>query len=138
MEISVVLILSFIVLVGLQISVPDGDVEKMADSPGLGCPWCPSPILKIFYGIIQLIGVAFIIIIVLYLTFTEKWWYFLIYLAGLPLSKIVSLLLQIFLVPVYKKYEFRVMYGGLRVKRLVGTLLIICGVLSCVIYYISF
>ena len=136
METSVILLLSFITLVGLQLCVPDGDIEKMADNASLGCPWCPSPILKMLYGIIQLIGVAFIIIMVLYMTFAKDWWYFLVYIGGVILSKIGAIIFHIPLIPLFKKYSMGVMYGGLRVKRFVGCLLVLCCIIMCFICYV--
>ena len=130
METSVILLSSFVALVGLQLSVPDGDVEKMADNGMMGCPWCPSPILKIIYGLSQLAGVAFCLGFAAYLTFAEHWWYLLVYIGGVMLAKVTAILLHIPLLPLFKLCD-EGLFSDLRIKRFVGTLLIWIGFAIC-------
>lgn len=116
---------TFISLVGLQLCVPDGDVEKMADQNPMF--WCSNPLLRILYGFLQLLGVIFVLGFALYLTFSEHWWYILAYLGGVILSKISAYILQIPIALIFSKQIEKDMYGGLKFKRLTGSLLIILG-----------
>lgn len=126
MEISIVLLTCFIALVGLKMcDIEKGTVEDFADKPGF-CPWCPSPILKILYGLMQLIGVVFVLGLMLYLTFTEHWWYILVYIGGLVAAIILSFILRILLIPIVKMFSYD-MFRELQVRRFVGTILIIIG-----------
>lgn len=127
MEIITILWTTFISLVGLQLCVPDGDIEKMADqNPRF---WCPNPLLRIIYGLFQLLGAIFVIGFALYLTFTEHWWYILMYLGGAILAKLVSFLLQIPIALIFSKQIQGIMYGSLIYKRLIGTILTISGMI---------
>ena len=47
--VATILFTTFISLVGLQLCVPDGETEKMADKyPSW---WCSNPFLRIIYGL---------------------------------------------------------------------------------------
>ncbi|MCM1293358.1 MAG: hypothetical protein NC111_05895 [Bacteroides sp.] len=129
MDISTILWTTFISLVGLQFCLPDGDGEKMADQTPMF--WCPNPFFRIIYGLFQLVGVIFVIGFALYLTFTEHWWYILIYLAGVLLAKFAALLMQIPIALIFSKQIERAMYGGLIAKRICGTLMIALGIVLC-------
>lgn len=131
MDVTTILYTTFISLVGLQLCVPDGDGEKMADKTPMY--WCPNPFMRIIYGALQLLGVIFVLVFALYLTFTEDWWYILVYLGGVILSKILSFILQISIALIFSKQIERLMYGGLIYKRLFGTLLIALGIVLMVI-----
>ena len=139
MEVSFVILFSFIVLIGLEISVPDGDIEKMGDDPMLGLPWTSSKNLKCFYILGGIIGWIFVIIMAIWLSVAEKWWYFLVYIAGLPLSKIAALILQIplALINSYFAKDPTDLFKSLRAKRIIGTLLIMCSVIACVLYLLN-
>lgn len=127
MEITTILWTTFISLVGLQLCVPDGDTEKMADqNPSF---WCGNPLLRIIYGLFQLLGVVFVLGFALYLTFAEHWWYIIVYLGGAIIAKLVAFLLQIPIVLMFSKQIQGHMYGGLISKRLTGTALIILGLI---------
>lgn len=126
MDVTTILVSTAVSFVGLQLCTPDGEVEKMADSllPNF---WCANPFLRLLYGLFQLLGVIFVLGFAIYLTFTEHWWYFLIYLGGAILAKIVSFLLQIPIALIFSKQIEKDMYGGMKFKRLIGSLLIILG-----------
>lgn len=127
MDITTILWTTFISLVGLQLCVSDGDNEKIADQyPRF---WCPNPILRIIYGLFQFLGAAFVLGFALYLTFAEHWWYILVYLGGAIVAKLVSFLLQIPIALILSKQIQGIMYGGLIYKRLIGTILIILGMI---------
>lgn len=126
MDITTILYTTFISLVGLQICAPDGDVEKMADkTPAF---WCPNPFLRIIYGLLQLLGVLFVLGLALYLTFSTHWWYILVYIGGMILGKIVAFILQIPMALLFSKQIEGTMYGGLIAKRIFGSLLIVTGI----------
>ena len=126
MDITTILYTTFISLVGLQICVPDGDDEKMADkTPDF---WCPNPFLRIIYGLLQLLGVLFVLGLALYLTFSTHWWYILVYIGGMILGKIVAFILQIPMALLFSKQIEGTMYGGLIAKRIFGSLLIVTGI----------
>lgn len=127
METTTILWTTFISLVGLQLCVPDGDTEKMADhNPNF---WCGNPLLRIIYGLFQLLGVVFVIGFALYLIFAEHWWYILVYMGGVIIAKLVTFLLQIPIALMFSKQIQGHMYGGLISKRLIGTVLIILGLI---------
>jgi len=132
MNTSVVLLTCFIALVGLKMcDVEKGTSEAIADMPGL-CPWCSNPILKMLYGIMQLVGCIFVLGLMLYLTFTEHWWYILVYIVGLIAAIILSFVLRLLLMPIVEMFSYD-MFRELQVRRFVGTLLIITGVFSFLI-----
>ena len=134
MDVSFVLLFSFTALIGLEISVPDGDLEKMGDDPMLGLSWTSSKNLKCFYILGGIIGWIFVITMAIWLSVAENWWYFLVYIACLPLSKIAAIIIQIplaFLTSSVAKDPTDLFYN-LRVKRIVGTLLIMCSVIACI------
>lgn len=131
MDISLILLTTFIALVGLQLCVPDGEGEKMADKfPHF---WCENPWLRMGYGLMQLIGVVFVLGMALFLTFTENWWYILVYLCGVIVAKFVALLIQVPIGLLCGNMIEQHMYGGLRIKRLVGTILIVSSLVMCLI-----
>lgn len=124
---------SFIVLIGFEISVPEGD-EKMGDDPRWGCPWTSSTKLKYFYVFGGIIGWVFVITMAIWLSIAENWWYFLVCIACFPLSKIAAIIIEIpwaLLNPSVAKDPTDLFYN-LRVKRIVGTLLIMCSVIACI------
>lgn len=125
MDITTILYTTFISIVGLQICVPDGDVEKMADK--MPSFWCPNPFLRIIYGLFQLLGALFVLGLALYLTLDSHWWYILVYIGGVILGKIVAFLLQIPMALLFSKQIEGVMYGGLIAKRITGSILIVAG-----------
>lgn len=129
MDITTILWTSLVSLVGLQLCLPDGEVEKMADQTPVF--WCPNPFLRMIYGLFQLAGVIFVGGFALYLTFTEHWWYILIYIAGVLVAKLGALLAQIPIALIFSKLIERSMYGGLSIRRLFGTLMIALGIVLC-------
>lgn len=131
MDITTILWTTFISLVGLQLCLPDGEVEKMADQTPVF--WCSNPFLRMIYGLFQLAGVICVIGFALYLTFTEHWLYILVYIAGVLLAKFAALLMQIPIALMFSKQIGRAMYGGLSTKRLFGTLMIALGIVLCFI-----
>lgn len=132
MDVTTLLWTSFVSLVGLQLCVPDGSVEKMADTTDImAFQWCPNPYLRIAYGLCQLLGCCFVLFAGIALTITEHWWYILVYLVGIIIAKIVSMLLIVPLVFLKIDRWFNdFMFSSLQAKRLIGSIIIIFGILS--------
>lgn len=65
----------------------------------------------------------------LYLTFAEHWWYVLVYLGGVIIAKLFAFILQIPIALIFSKQIQGHMYGGLIYNRLIGTVLIILGLI---------
>lgn len=133
MEVTTILWTTFLSLVGLRLCSPDGDIEKMADKiPYL---WCPKPFWRIIYGLFQIIGIVFVLGFALYLTFTHNWWYILVYIGGVLLANVTSILLQVPVALIFLNKAQSNMYGNLVIKRLIGTIMIICGIIICFIIH---
>lgn len=131
METTTILCTTFISLVGLQLCVTDGDVEKLADqNPSF---WCPNSFLRVAFGLFQLLGAAFVLGFALYLSFTEHWWYILVYLVGVIIAKLFAFLLQIPIALMFSKQIQGHMYGSLIYKRLIGTVLILLGMILLIV-----
>lgn len=110
MDSEILLLSSFISLVGLQFCVPKNEFEKLGEAM-----WTNNPLIKIFYGLNQLLGVVFVLGCVGYLTFTQKWWFFLLaYFVGLAVSSFLASLIQHFI-------------DSLFIRRILGTIIIIIG-----------
>ena len=124
MEVSTILICTFIVLVGLQLCLfeaPNGQFEAdLVESF-----WTDNPFLKLFYGLCSLLGVIFVLGFMGYLIFKVHWWYIGVYTVGLLLAKFAAIILKIMLMPVYKLANS--MYREVVVQRVVGMIIIIAG-----------
>lgn len=129
MDISIVLTTAFIALIGeVLCQIEKGTVEEIADMPGL-CPWCESPTLKMLYGMLQIAGVIFVLGITAYLTFTEDWWYILVYLGGRIAASIIVYIIKLLLLPVYKMYSHHMLIH-VKINRCIGSCFILIGILS--------
>lgn len=111
----VLLISTSISLIGLQICLPKDDFEKLDE-----VTWTTSPLLKIIYGIIQLVGVIYILGGFGYLTFFEHWWYFLIYFGAFAIARLMTTISNAII-------------DSLFVRRIIGSIIILCGILILVI-----
>ena len=60
-----------------------------------------------------------------YLVFTEHWWYIGIYIAGLLLAKVAAFVLRLLLIPLYKKVSS--IHAEVVVQRVVGVFIVILG-----------
>ena len=133
MEVSAILISSFVVLVGLQLCVPEtsngkeGEFEKGVIEQF----WTQNPLLRIVYGLCNIFGVVFVLGFVAYLVFTEHWWYIGIYILGLIIARIVAFILRIVLIPLYKKVSS--IYAQVLVQRISGIIIILIGMLLVVV-----
>lgn len=74
MEVSLILWTSFLSLVGLQLCIPENPNGRFEAE--FNERWCThSPLLRMFYGLSNILGALFVLGMVGYLTFTEHWWY---------------------------------------------------------------
>lgn len=125
MDTTVLIICSFISLVGLQLCIPEtpngkfeaGVIEKL---------WTNNPLLRIFYGISNIVGVLFVLGVVGYLTFAVKWWYILVYVGCTILARIIAFILRLTLSPFYKMSNE--IHAHVVVQRIVGPFLILLGI----------
>lgn len=130
MEVVNNLLTIFVVLVGLSLCRLE-ESEKLADSIDM-LWWCHSPLINILYGLIQLIGVVFVIGFVIYLICVH-WWYILVVVGASLLAgigHIVSLLIFLPIMLIWKHFDWGE-YWELRARRFIGTLMIIAGVVLC-------
>lgn len=132
MDVTTLLWTSFVSLVGLQLCVPDGSVEKMADTTDImSFQWCPNPFIRFAYGLCQLLGCCFVLFAGIALTITEHWWYVLVYLVGIIIAKIATIFVLMPLSLVDIEHWFNdPFFGSLQAKRLVGSIIIILGIFS--------
>jgi len=127
MDVSLVLWTSFLALVGLQLCVPEnpnGRFEAEFNERW----WTHNPLLRIFYGLSNILGVLFVLGLVGYLTFTEHWWYIGVYVGGLILAKLIAFLLRLFLYPFYRFSNDIPSFAHIKVQRIAGSLMILVGI----------
>ena len=122
-----ILTASFIVLVGLQLCVPEAPNGKF-EANLIEKYWTDNPLLRIVYGLLNIIGVIFVLGFVVYLMFSEHWWYIAVYIVGLILAKLVAFIFRLILTPCYKKVNS--MYAQVVVQRIVGITFILLGMIS--------
>lgn len=124
MEVSAILFTSFIVLVGLQLCIPETPNGKY-EANLIEKFWTQSPSLRIVYGLSNILGVVYVLGFLVYLVFTEHWWYIGIYIAGLLLAKVAAFVLRLLLIPLYKKVSS--IHAEVVVQRVVGVFIVILG-----------
>jgi len=127
MDVSLVLWTSFLALVGLQLCVPEnpnGRFEAEFNERW----WTHNPLLRIFYGLSNILGVLFVLGLVGYLTFTEHWWYIGVYVGGLILAKLIAFLLRLFFYPFYRFSNDIPSFAHIKVQRIAGSLMILVGI----------
>ena len=90
--------------------------------------WTHNPLLRIFYGLSNILGVIFVLGMVGYLTFTEHWWYLGVYVGGLILAKLIALLLRLLLYPLYRLTNDIPTFAEIKVQRIVGSLMVLVGI----------
>lgn len=124
--------LSFIVLIGLQLCVP----EKISDANGTYKDklaekyWTDNNWLRILYGWSVLLGSLSVIAAAGYLTFAEHWWYILVYIGAIIGSKIGAFILKLGLVVILPPMY---MYDRLKVCRIVGSSIICATIATSII-----
>lgn len=126
METSLVLLTSFVALLGLQMCVPEnpnGRFEAQMNERY----WTQNPLLRIFYGLSNLLGVFFVLGMVGYLTIKEHWWYLIVYLVALPITKILSFVC-ILVISLIWSTDLG-MFSGIKKQRIVGSLVILAAII---------
>ena len=127
MDVSLVLWTSFLALVGLQLCVPENPNGRFEAE--FNEKYCThNPLLRIFYGLSNILGVIFVLGMVGYLTFTEHWWYLGVYVGGLILAKLIALLLRLLLYPLYRLTNDIPTFAEIKVQRIVGSLMVLVGI----------
>ena len=127
MNVSLVLWTSFMALVGLQLCVPENPNGRF-EAEFNEKYWTHNPLLRIFYGLSNILGVIFVLGMVGYLTFTEHWWYLGVYVGGLILAKLIALLLRLLLYPLYRLTNDIPTFAEIKVQRIVGSLMVLVGI----------
>lgn len=127
MAVSLVLWTSFLALVGLQLCIPENPNGKF-EADFNESFWTQNPLLRIFYGLSNILGVIFVLGMVGYLTFTEHWWYLAIYIGGLIVAKLVAFLLRLLLYPLYRLVNDIPTFAEIKVQRIVGSLMVLVGI----------
>lgn len=127
MDVSLVIWTSFLALVGLQLCIPENPNGKFEAELNESY-WTRNPLLRIFYGLSNILGVIFVLGMVGYLTFTEHWWYLAIYIGGLIVAKLIAFLLRLLLFPLYGLSRDIRTFAEIKVQRIVGSILILAGI----------
>lgn len=122
METFSILIASFVVLTGLQLCIPETPNGKF-EADIVEKYWTDNPLLRIAYGLLNILGVIFVLGFVAYLTISKHWWYIAVYIC----AKLIAFIFRILLIPFYKRV--RVMYAQVVVQRVVGMVLILIGMI---------
>lgn len=128
---------SAISLVGLQLCVPLFRINSDLERTLVEQYWTQNPLLRIFYGLSNIIGALFVLVVVGYLTFAENWWWFLVYIGGLVVANGIAFICRILLIPVCKLIDNGDMYLELKVHRITGCILIWIGLITYLIYIIG-
>lgn len=130
MEVTTILITTFVTLVGLQLCIPEAPNGKF-EKDTIEKFWTRSPLLRIIYGLSNVLGAIFVLGFVFYLAFAEHWWYIGVYLGGLLIAKLIAFVFRLMLYPFYKKISS--IYAEVVLQRIVGIVLILVGMALSVI-----
>lgn len=130
MDTPFVLFTSFIALVGLQMCVPEKS-NSGYEAHINELHWTDSPLLRVIYGISNILGVLFVIGTATYLVFTEHWWYIFVYLIAIPIAKFIAFICYLCLLVVWKKNSSNnlEMFDRIRKQRICGILVIITAII---------
>lgn len=131
MDISLILWTSSLALVGLQLCEPENPNGRF-EAKLIEKYWTHNPLLRIFYGLSNILGVIFVLGTVGYLTFTEHWWYLGVYVGGLILAKLIAFLLRLLLYPLYRLSNDFSSFAEIKVQRVVGSLMVLVGIVLLV------
>lgn len=133
MSATLIFWLSFIVLIGNQLCIP----EKISDANGthedkfVEILWTDKYALRRFYGLSYLIGLLLVITSLIYLTFAEHWWYILVYIGSIIGSKICAFIVKLGIVHICNPID--AVYGRLKVCRIVGSSIICATIVISII-----
>ena len=128
MDVSLVLLTSFVALLGLQMCVaenPNGRFEAQMNEQY----WTQNPLLRMFYGLSNIAGVIFVLGMVGYMTISEHWWYLLVYLVALPVAKLLAFICKLGVILLWKKSDNIETLSRIKKHRIVGSLVIIVAII---------
>lgn len=128
MDVSLVLLTSFVALLGLQMCVsenPNGRFEAQEKE----LYWTKNPLLRVFYGWSNITGTIFVLGIVGYLTISEHWWYLIVYLVTLPVTKLLAFICKLVVISLWKKSDDIETFCRIKKHRIVGSLMIIVAII---------
>ncbi len=126
---EVLLLTSFVALLGLKICVPENPNEEFEAQMNERF-WTNNPFLRIFYGLTNIVGVIFVLASVAYLTFVEHWWYFIVYIIALLIAKILALFCVCIISSIGKN---NMGFSCIKKQRIVGCLIIIGAIIFFII-----
>lgn len=124
--------LSSIILVGLQLCIP----EKISDACGTYENhlaerfWTDNIRLRQFYGLTYIIGILLVILSAGYLIFAEHWWYIFAYIGALIGSKICAFIIKFILVIILDPID---LFDRLKVCRIAGSLITCITIIASII-----
>lgn len=124
MDVSLVLLTSFVTLLGLQMCVaenPNGRFEAQMNERY----WTQNPLLRVFYGLSNIAGAIFVLGMVGYLTIAEHWWYLIVYLVALPVAKLLAFICKLVVMFLWKKSDDIETFSRIKKHRIAGSLIII-------------
>lgn len=128
MDTSLVLLTSFVALLGLQMCVaenPNGRFEAQMNEQY----WTQNPLLRIFYGLSNIAGAIFVLGMVGYLTISEHWWYLIVYLVAVPVAKLLAFICKLVIIFLWKKSDDNLeTFSRIKKHRIIGSLIIIAAI----------
>ena len=128
MDTSLVLLTSFVALLGLQMCVaenPNGRFEAQMNEQY----WTQNPLLRIFYGLSNIAGAIFVLGMIGYLTISEHWWYIVVYLVAVPVAKLLAFICKLVIIFLWKKSDDNLeTFSRIKKHRIIGSLIIIAAI----------
>lgn len=128
MDTSLVLLTSFVALLGLQMCVaenPNGRFEAQMNEQY----WTQNPLLRIFYGLSNIAGAIFVLGMIGYLTISEHWWYLIVYLVAVPVAKLLAFICKLVIIFLWKKSDDNLeTFSRIKKHRIIGSLIIIAAI----------
>lgn len=128
MDTSLVLLTSFVALLGLQMCVaenPNGRFEAQMNEQY----WTQNPLLRNFYGLSNIAGAIFVLGMVGYLTISEHWWYIIVYLIAVPVAKLLAFICKLVIIFLWKKSDDNLeTFSRIKKHRIIGSLIIIAAI----------
>lgn len=128
MDTSLVLITSFVALLGLQMCVsenPNGRFEAQMNERY----WTQNPLLRVFYGLSNIAGAIFVLGMVGYLTISEHWWYLIVYLVALPVARLLAFICKLGVMLLWKKSDNIETLSRIKKHRIIGSFVIIAAII---------
>lgn len=124
--------LSSIILVGLQLCVP----EKVSDACGTYENqlaekfWTDNYVLRRFYGLSYLLGLLSVVAAAGYLTFAAHWWYILVYIGSIVGAKVCAFILKLGIVLIFNPID---MFDRLKFCRIAGSFIVCATIVTSIL-----